>query len=69
MILLFYLAAGVALISTVAVVLQSDVVHALIYLILSLLAVAVIFIPWVRRSRPCLKRSFMPEPSWCCSCL
>lgn len=43
MILLFYLAAGVALISTVAVILQSDVVHALIYLILSLLAVAVIF--------------------------
>lgn len=43
MILLFYLAASVALISTVAVILQSDVVHALIYLILSLLAVAVIF--------------------------
>jgi len=43
MILLFYLAATVALISTVAVILQSDVVHALIYLILSLLAVAVIF--------------------------
>ena len=43
MILLFYLAAAVALISTLAVILQSDVVHALIYLILSLLAVAVIF--------------------------
>ncbi len=43
MILLFYLAATVALISTIAVILQSDVVHALIYLILSLLAVAVIF--------------------------
>jgi len=43
MILLFYLAASVALISTVAVILQSNVVHALLYLILSLLAVAVIF--------------------------
>lgn len=43
MILLFYLAATVAVISTVAVILQSNIVHALIYLILSLLAVAVIF--------------------------
>ena len=43
MILLFYLAASVALISTVAVIVQSNVVHALLYLILSLLAVAVIF--------------------------
>lgn len=43
MIILFYLAAAVALISTICVVLQSNIVHALIYLILSLLAVAVIF--------------------------
>ena len=43
MIILFYLAGAVALISTVAVILQSNIVHALIYLILSLLAVAVVF--------------------------
>lgn len=43
MMLLFYIAAAVALISTVAVIVQTNVVHALIYLILSLLAVAVIF--------------------------
>jgi NADH-quinone oxidoreductase subunit J len=43
MILLFYIAATVAVISTVAVILQTNVVHALIYLILSLLAVAVVF--------------------------
>lgn len=43
MILLFYLAATVAVISTICVILQSNIVHALIYLILSLLAVAVIF--------------------------
>ncbi len=43
MILLFYLAAMVAVISTLCVVLQSNIVHALIYLILSLLAVAVMF--------------------------
>ncbi len=43
MIILFYLAAAIAVISTVAVILQSNVVHALIYLILSLLSVAVVF--------------------------
>lgn len=43
MILLFYIAAAVAVIATVAVILQSNIVHALIYLILSLLAVAVCF--------------------------
>ena len=43
MIILFYIAAIVAVISTLCVILQSNIVHALIYLILSLLAVAVIF--------------------------
>lgn len=43
MILLFYIAATIAVISTVCVILQSNIVHALLYLILSLLAVAVIF--------------------------
>lgn len=43
MITLFYLAAIIAVVSTVAVIVQTNIVHALIYLILSLLAVAVIF--------------------------
>lgn len=43
MILLFYIAAAVAVIATVAVIVQTNIVHALIYLILSLLAVAVCF--------------------------
>lgn len=43
MIALFYLAGLIAVIATVAMVLQSNVVHALLYLILSLLSVAVIF--------------------------
>jgi len=42
-ILLFYIAGFVAVIATVAVILQTNIVHALIYLILSLLAVAVCF--------------------------
>lgn len=40
---LFYIAATVALVATVLVVTRSNAVHALIYLIVSLLAVAVIF--------------------------
>ncbi len=43
MILLFYIAGAVAVIATVSVILQTNIVHALIYLILSLLAVAVCF--------------------------
>ena len=43
MMLLFYIAATVAVVSTVGVIVQSNIVHALIYLILSLLAVAVVF--------------------------
>jgi len=41
--LLFYLAGAIAIISTVAVIVQSNIVHALIYLILSLLSIAVVF--------------------------
>ena len=43
MTLLFYLAGAVAVIATIGVILQTNIVHALLYLILSLLAVAVIF--------------------------
>ena len=43
MIFLFYLAGAIAIIATSAVIVQTNIVHALLYLILSLLAVAVIF--------------------------
>ncbi len=43
MIFLFYTAAIVALIATIAVIVSTNVVHALVYLIISLLSVAVIF--------------------------
>lgn len=43
MIVLFYMAAAIAIISTVCVILQNNIVHGLIYLILSLLAVAIVF--------------------------
>ena len=40
---LFYLAGAIAIIATFAVIVQTNIVHALLYLILSLIAVAVIF--------------------------
>lgn len=40
---LFYLAGAIAIISTCAVIVQTNIVHALLYLILSLLSVAVVF--------------------------
>ena len=43
MMILFYLAAAIAVISTLCVIVQTNIVHALIYLIMSLLSVAVVF--------------------------
>ncbi|MDA8387831.1 MAG: NADH-quinone oxidoreductase subunit J [Nitrospiraceae bacterium] len=43
MIYAFYIAAAVAIVSTAMVIVQMNIVHALLYLILSLLSVAVIF--------------------------
>jgi NADH-quinone oxidoreductase subunit J len=44
MILLFYISAAVAVLSTVLVVTRKNAMHALLYLIVSLLAVAIIFL-------------------------
>lgn len=43
MIILFYISAAVALVSTLMVIIVKNAVHSLLYLIISLLAVAVIF--------------------------
>ncbi len=43
MTVLFYLAGSIAVIATLAVIVQTNIVHALLYLILSLLSVAVVF--------------------------
>ena len=40
---LFYLAAGVALVSTIMVITRMNAVHALLYMVMSLLSVALIF--------------------------
>ena len=41
--LLFYISAGVAVISTLMVIVKKNAVHALLYLIVSLMAVALVF--------------------------
>ena len=59
----FYLMALVAIVSTVRVVTNTNPVHALLSLIVSLLAVAGIFM-WGRLLQVLLKSSFMPEQLW-----
>ena len=67
MTLLFYLAGAIAIIATFAVIVQTNIVHALLYLILSLLAVAVIFYAGSAFCPQCLRQSFTPVPYSCCS--
>ena len=43
MLIMFYIAAAVAIISTVLVIIQHNLVHALLYLVVSFLAVAMAF--------------------------
>lgn len=62
----FYLMALVAIVSTVRVVTNTNPVHALLSLIVSLLAVAGIFMIVGRLLQVLLKSSFMPEQLWFC---
>jgi ferredoxin len=63
----FYIAAAVAILATLRVITNANPVHALLNLIMSLLAVAVIFLPLARLLPARWKSLFMPAPSWCCS--
>ena len=64
----FYLAGLIAVAATIRVITHTNPVHALLYLIVSLLAISAVFF----LSAPTLparwKSSFMRAPSWCCSC-
>ncbi len=64
----FYLCGLVAVVTTLRVITHTNPVHALLYLIVSLLSVAVSFSPWVPTLPVRWKSSCMPVPSWCCSC-
>jgi NADH-quinone oxidoreductase subunit J len=46
----FYFASGIAVVSTLRVVTNTNPVHALLYLIISLISVAMIFFSSARRS-------------------
>ncbi len=64
----FYVAGLIAILATLCVITQTNPVHALLYLITSLLALSAVFfalgaylqVPW--------KSSSTPVPLWCCSC-
>ena len=43
MTILFYIAGAIAIIASIAVILQTNIVHALLYMVVSLLSVAVVF--------------------------
>ena len=64
---LFYLMALVAIVSTVRVVTNANPVHALLSLIVSLLAVAGMFLIVGAPLRVHWKSSFMRARSWYCS--
>jgi len=64
----FYIAGAVAVISTIVMLTRLNLVHALLYLIVSLLAVAVDFFALALRLPRRSKHRFTPAPSWCFSC-
>lgn len=63
----FYFSAGVAVVSTLRVVTGTNPVHALLYLVVSLLAVAMCFFSLGAPLPVRWKSSSTPARSWCCS--
>ncbi len=66
--LAFYLSGLVAILATLRVVTGTHPVHALLYLIVSLISVAMVFLPSAPPSPGRSRSSSMPARSWCCSC-
>ena len=60
----FYICGLIAILATLRVITHTNPVHALLYLIISLLAISGVFFSLPVR----WKLSFMRAPSWCCSC-
>jgi len=66
----FYLCGLVAVLTTLRVITHTNPVHALLYLIVSLLSVAGVFFSLGASDRISPARwrsSFTPAPLWCCS--
>lgn len=66
--LAFYVSGLVAVLATIGVITGTSPVHAVVYLIVSLIAVALVFLPWGHRLPAPWKSSCMPGRSWCCLC-
>jgi len=64
----FYFSAGVAVASTLGVITSKNPVHALLYLIISLLAVSMVFFSLAHPLPAPWRSSSTPVRSWCCSC-
>lgn len=65
----FYIAALVAVVATIRVITHTNPVHALLYLIISLLAISAVFFSLGLILPVRWKSSFTRVPLWCCSCL
>ncbi len=63
----FYFAAGVAVLATLRVITNSNPVHALLYLIISLLAISMTFFSLGAPFAGALRSSSTLAPSWFCS--
>jgi NADH:ubiquinone oxidoreductase subunit 6 (subunit J) len=64
----FYICGLIAILATLRVITHTNPVHALLYLIISLLAIAGVFFSLGLISPVRWKLSSTPGPSWCCSC-
>lgn len=63
----FYFAAGVAVLATLRVITNSNPVHALLYLIISLLAISMTFFSLGAPFAGAWRSSSTLAPSWFCS--
>ncbi len=64
----FYICGLIAILATLRVITHTNPVHALLYLIISLLAIAGVFFSLGAYFAGRWKLSSTPGPSWCCSC-
>ena len=66
--LAFYISGLVAVLATIGVITGTSPVHAVVYLIVSLIAVALVFFALGAPFVGALESSCTPGRSWCCLC-
>jgi NADH-quinone oxidoreductase subunit J len=64
----FYICGLIAILATLRVITHTNPVHALLYLIISLLAIAGVFFSLGAHFAGALEIIVYAGPSWCCSC-